>query len=48
MKQEEIIKGNMLIAEFIGYFFQGIEYARRKEIKYDWKLDEVEIRKSVV
>ena len=44
MEGNEIIKGNMLIAEFMEYFFQGIQYAKRKGIEYDWRLDEPEIR----
>lgn len=44
MKKSDIIGGNKLIADFMGYFTKSIEYAKRKKIEYDWEKDLVEIR----
>lgn len=43
MTPEQIIDGNLLIAEFVGYFDEQIRHAKRFGKEYDWRADKVEI-----
>lgn len=43
MTNEEIIKGNRVIAEKTGYFNSTIEFCKKKGIFYNWKEDRAEI-----